>query len=282
MNFLLSMMLPLMTMTGGDAYEMVWHDEFNIDGKPSKEWNYEQGFVRNEELQWYQADNASVKDGCLIIEARKEDVRNPYYKPGSQQWNTAREYARYTSSSITTSHSFKFKYGRVEVRAKIPTASGSWPAIWLLGNQWEWPNCGEIDMLEYYIKNGTPSILANACWGSGEKWKAIWDESVTPFSHFTTKDKKWADKFHIWRMDWDEHSIKLYIDNELLNEIDLTQTNNQGYMGNTQNPFSNDIDGFGDYILLNLAIGGNGGTPNDKAFPLRYYVDYVRVYQRTN
>ncbi|MBR2292532.1 MAG: glycoside hydrolase family 16 protein [Prevotella sp.] len=267
-------------ITAYDGYRLVWSDEFNIDGKPSKDWTYEQGFQRNQEWQWYQPDNASVKDGCLIIEGKKERVRNPHYVAGSRDWKRNREYAEYTSSCVTTRLSHQFMYGRYEIRAKIPTASGAWPAIWLLGNKWDWPMNGEIDILEYYIKNGKPSILANACWSSDKRWTAVWDESVTPFTHFTDKDKAWADKFHVWRMDWDKQFIRLYLDGELLNEIDLSQTHNQGYNGNRENPFCTEEPGFGAYILLNLAIGSNGGIPDDSQFPLKYYVDYVRVYQR--
>ena len=178
-----------------------------------------------------------------------------------------------------TKFSQQFLYGRYEIRAKIPVASGAWPAIWLLGNKWEWPNNGEIDIMEYYIKDGQPSILANACWGSTERWKGVWDSAVIPFTHFTEKDPYWADKFHIWRMDWDKEFIRIYLDDELLNEIDLSKTFNEGYGGNRENPFANDVVGFKHYLLLNLAIGSNGGEPIDSQFPLRYYIDYVRVYQ---
>ena len=260
-------------------YRLVWSDEFDVEGKPSQEWSFEQGFVRNEELQWYQSQNAYVKDGCLVIEGRQERFRNPYYLEGDRDWRRNREFVNYTSSCLTTRLSQQFMYGRVEVRAKIPTASGSWPAIWLLGNKWEWPQNGEIDMMEYYIKDGRPSILANACWSSDKRWTAVWDSAVIPFTHFTDKDPAWADKFHIWRMDWNPRYIRLYLDDELLNEIDLSKTFNQGYAGNTENPFRNSVPGFGFYLLLNLAIGSNGGTPDDAQFPLRYYIDYVRVYQ---
>jgi beta-glucanase (GH16 family) len=261
------------------GYTLVWADEFNIDGRPSNDWTHEKGFVRNEELQWYQADNAMVKDGCLIIEGRKENVTNPNYVAGSSDWKTKRVQAEYTSSCVTTRNSHTFMYGRFEIRAKIPVVQGAWPAIWLLGNIWEWPMNGEIDILEYYIKNGVPSILANTCWSSDLEWTAVWDESVIPFTHFTDKDVGWANKYHIWRMDWDKDYIRLYLDGELLNEIDLSQTQNQGFCGNYENPFNTQVEGFGDYILLNLAIGSNGGIPDDSAFPLKYRVDYVRVYQ---
>lgn len=260
-------------------YQLVWSDEFDVEGEPSTEWSYESGFVRNEELQWYQSQNAKVKDGCLVIEAKKGFFINPHYEAGSSDWRKNREFIRYTSSCLKTQFSQQFLYGRFEIRAKIPVASGAWPAIWLLGNKWEWPDNGEIDIMEYYIKDGQPSILANACWGSPERWKGVWDSAVIPFTHFTEKDPYWADKFHIWRMDWDKEFIRIYLDDELLNEIDLSKTINEGYDGNHENPFANDVVGFKHYLLLNLAIGSNGGEPDDSQFPLRYYIDYVRVYQ---
>lgn len=262
-----------------EGYKLLWHDEFDQDGRPSAVWAYEEGFVRNEELQWYQPDNATVSDGCLVIEGRRETVPNPYYEAGSNDWRKNRKEARYTSSCLTTQQSFTFRYGRLEVRAKIPVGTGSWPAIWTLGNQWDWPLNGEIDVMEYYIKNGRPSILANACWGSSQAWVGVWDEGVIPFSHFTQKDLDWAAKFHLWRMDWDSQFIRIYLDDELMNEVDLSQTANQGWQNNHENPFSNNLNGFGHYILLNLALGGNGGTPDEAAMPFRYLVDYVRVFQ---
>lgn len=280
-----SIILAMVSVLGASAqaqkeYQLVWSDEFDVDGEPSTEWSYEYGFQRNEELQWYQSQNAKVKDGCLVIEARKDFLINPHHEAGSSDWRKSREFIRYTSSCLTTRFSQQFLYGRFEIRAKIPVASGAWPAIWLLGNKWEWPNNGEIDIMEYYIKDGQPSILANACWGSTEKWKAIWDSAVIPFTHFTEKDPYWADKFHIWRMDWDKEFIRIYLDDELLNEIDLSKTFNDGFEGNRENPFANNVVGFGHYLLLNLAVGSNGGDPNDSQFPLRYYIDYVRVYQK--
>lgn len=263
-----------------EDYHLVWSDEFDRDGQPSADWSAEEGFVRNNELQWYQAGNATVKDGCLVIEGRKERLPNPNYDPQSKDWRRNRQYAEYTSACLTTQGKREFRYGRFEVRAKIPVSSGSWPAIWLLGNKWEWPSNGEIDIMEFYISGGKPSVLANACWGSRERWNAVWDSSVTPLTHFTDRDPAWADKFHLWCMDWDETFIRIYLDGELLNEVDLSKTENQGHGGNHHNPFSNNVDGFGAYLLLNLAIGSNGGTPDETKMPLRYYVDYVRVYQK--
>jgi beta-glucanase (GH16 family) len=277
-RFILCAFIFLLSLTGSiyaQEWKLVWSDEFNAEGKPdSTNWNYEQGFVRNEELQWYQADNANCKDGLLIIEGRREEVPNPRYNPQAKDWRNSRPQALYTSSSITSRNKKSFLYGRFEVRARIPLARGSWPAIWTLGNTMEWPSCGEIDIMEYYLIKGVPHILANAAWGGEQRYKAIWDSSTLPLSHFTEPDPDWGSKFHIWRMDWDEQAIKLYLDDELLNEIPLDKTTN-GNLGYYSNPFKQEH-----YILLNLALGSNGGEPDDTAFPLLYEIDYVRVYQK--
>jgi len=262
--------------TAQDTWQLVWSDEFNGEGRPDEaSWNFEMGFVRNHEDQWYQAENAFQKDGKLIIEARKEHRDNPIYQSGSPHWGRARQYIEYTSSCITTVRKRTFLYGRLEVRAKIPVASGSWPAIWTLGTSMDWPSCGEVDVMEFYRINRVPHILANAAWGNDQRWNAVWDSKRIPFSHFTDRDAQWADKFHVWRMDWDEQAIRLYLDDELLNTIDLTKTIN-GSIGRNSNPFHQPH-----YLLINLALGGdNGGTIDDSAFPLRYEIDYVRIYQR--
>lgn len=260
-----------------DDWQLVWSDEFNTDGAlDSSVWNFEQGYARNEEAQWYQSDNAICKDGLLIIEARKEESRkNPLYVPGSNDWRKKREFIGYTSSSVTTAGKKEFLYGRFEIKARIPVAKGAWPAIWTLGSGLEWPSCGEIDIMEYYQIKGKPHILANAAWGTDKHWHAKWDSQATSYSHFTDKDIDWASKFHIWRMDWDEESIKLFLDDELLNEIPLKNTVN-GKIGKGINPFTKP-----QYLLLNLAIGGiNGGPIDEAALPMKYEIDYVRVYQK--
>ena len=259
-----------------EGYNLVWNDEFNTDGTPdSNVWSFEKGFVRNNELQWYQEDNAVCKNGLLTISARRENRDNPMYEAGSNDWRHSREKIEYSASSIKTQGNKEFQYGRFEIRAKIPIASGSWPAIWTLGTEMEWPSNGEIDIMEYYRIDGIPHILANTAWGTDTRFNAKWDSSTIPFTYFTDKDPNWADKFHIWRMDWDEEAIRLYLDDELLNETLLSETIN-GSLGDHKNPFMQPH-----YILLNLAIGGrHGGTPDDAVFPLNYEVDYVRVYQK--
>lgn len=260
----------------GQEWKLVWSDEFDYTGSPDPEcWSFEEGFVRNHELQWYQEANAFCKDGILTIEGRKEQRKNPLYRAGSSHWKESREFIEYTSSSIQTAGKKEFLYGRFEVRARIPVAGGAWPAIWTLGREMEWPSNGEIDVMEYYRIDGEPHILANAAWGTEQRFNAKWNSKAIPFSYFTDKDPAWASKFHVWRMDWDEEAIRLYLDDELLNEVLLDEIAN-GSLGGFKNPFRQPH-----YLLLNLAIGGdNGGDPDDGAFPLKYEIDYVRVYQK--
>jgi beta-glucanase (GH16 family) len=249
-----------------DGYKLVWSDEFNTDGTPDpKNWNYEEGFVRNNELQWYQAKNASVKGGVLVIEGRKEQVTNTNYVAGSADWRTNRQYAQYTSTSMTTSGLQSWQYGRFEMRARIPTSVGMWPAWWALGVGGEWPASGEIDMMEYYKGN----VLANVACGTATRWSAKWDGSAKAISSLGAN---WSSNFHIWRMDWDDQNINLYLDDTLLNGVPLsTMLNADG-----TSPFKQKI-----YMLLNLALGGdNGGDPSATTFPVQYEVDYVRVFQK--
>ena len=259
--------------TAADAYtkynyRLVWADEFNKDGKPdTSNWRYEKGFVRNEELQWYGADNAYCKNGTLIIEGRKENKPNPNYEAGSRNWRKNRPHIEYTSSSISTSGKHSWQYGRFVMRGKIDISSGLWPAWWTLGVSGRWPANGEIDIMEYYRKK----LLANiAC--LGPDGKAEWYSNT--FSIDSLGGKQWASQFHIWRMDWDEHAIALYMDDQLLNKVILSKLANKD--GSGFNPFRQPH-----YMLLNLAMGGmNGGDLTNTAFPNRFEVDYVRVYQK--
>lgn len=255
------------------GYKLVWNDEFNNNGKPdTTNWKYEHGFVRNEELQWYSEDNAYCKNGLLVIEGRKEQIKNPNYDARSKDWRFNRPYAEYTSSSIQTRGKQQWLYGRFEIRARIDTVMGAWPAIWTLGTEREWPSNGEIDIMEFYRYNQQATILANIAWGTGKQYVAKWHTERIPLSHFTGKDAEWANKFHIWRMDWDKDAIKLYLDDELLNTTKLDTTLN----ADGSNPFLKP-----QYLLLNLALGGNGGDPSSTNRTIKYEIDYVRFYQRS-
>ena len=276
LSMLSLMLVASMAPMSAQEWELIWSDDFDRDGAPdSTFWNYEQGFVRNHEAQWYQPQNAFQQDGRLIIEARREQLPNRTYRAGARHWGLQREQIEYTSACVTTRGKFEFLYGRLEVCARIPTAGGSWPAIWTLGSGMEWPSCGEIDVMEFYRVRGVPHILANVAWGNDRRYQAVWNTQRIPYTHFTERDADWDQHFHVWRMDWDETSIRLYLDDELLNETPLSRTLN-GRIGHHTNPFTRP-----QYILLNLALGGdNGGPIDDTAFPLRYEIEYVRVYAR--
>lgn len=249
-------------------YELVWSEEFDKNGKvDEKIWNYEYGFVRNREDQWYQKDNAYCKDGLLIIELRKENKPNPYYEEGSQDWKKSRKNIKYTSSSLNTAGKKFWKYGRFEMRAKIPVGSGLWPAFWTLGIEKEWPSNGEIDIMEYYRGN----ILANIANGTSKRWTAEWHNGIKSVE--SLGGEKWASEFHVWRMDWNEQEIALYLDDVLLNKVSLDKLVNKD--GSNFNPFKQPH-----YVLVNLALGGdNGGRIDESLLPARYEIDYIRVYQ---
>lgn len=257
---------------GREGMTLVWNEEFNEEVKPHpSSWRYEIGFVRNQELQWYQPNNAKITEGVLIIEGKREKIRNPYYVAGSTDWKTSRQYAEYTSSSIQTRGLHQWQFGRFEIRARIDTSCGSWPAIWTLGLDGGWPSGGEIDIMEFYRIKSIPTILANFAWGTGKQYVAKWDDLKKPLSDFTTNDTEWIRKFHIWRLDWDSISIKIFLDNQLINEVLTSETvNPDGF-----NPFLQPH-----YLLLNLAIGANGGDPSKSKSPITFEVDWVRVYQR--
>lgn len=256
-----------------EKWKLVWSDEFNTGTTPDEtKWSYEEGFERNHELQWYQRDNAFIENGVLIIEGRKENKPNPNYQADARSWKRNREKIEYSASSINTRGKYEFQYGKLEVRAKIDTAMGLWPAIWTLGVKGEWPSNGEIDIMESYPVGGEHHILANVASGTDRRFVAKWDSQKIHLNHFLAKDPDWPAKFHIWMMEWNEKAIKLYLDGELLNETLLE---------NAINPDGSEPFKQAHYILLNLAIGGdNGGDPSRTTFPNRYEIDYVRVYQQ--
>lgn len=252
------------------GYKLIWHDEFDVDGKPNPEnWSFETGFMRNHESQYYQSNNASVSNGVLKIEGRRELVKNEAFDPESKDWRKSRQHGNYTASCLHTRGKQEFQYGILEVRAKIDTAKGLWPAIWTLGVTKHWPSNGEIDIMEFFRIDGTPHILANAAWKSPEGGAR--DTAKHPFSRFLERQPDWSEQFHTWRMLWTEEVIKLYLDGELLNVIDVDTSHNPDGFNGFKQPH---------YLLLNLAIGSNGGDPAETDFPQTFQVDYVRLYQK--
>lgn len=263
--------------TDENPYELVWSDEFNGNGVvDATKWSFENGFVRNEEVQWYQSQNATMKDGNLIIEGRKEVQQNfrinPNFVEGSNDWRKYRYYINYTASSIKTQGKHSWLYGRFEIRAKVTNLVGTWPAIWTLGDNCEWPSNGEVDIMENYGGN----ILGNFAWGTNTRWSAKWDDTkLNVVNTFVKNDPNWLSKFHIWTLDWDENRMSIYVDDRLVNEVNLSTTINGSAACAGDNPFKKK-----QYLLLNLALGGqNGGSVANLAFPTQYIVDYVRVYQ---
>jgi beta-glucanase (GH16 family) len=248
-------------------WKMVWHDEFDKDGPPDPaNWVYERGFVRNQELQFYQPENAVCKNGFLVIEARRERKPNPDYRAGGKGWKN-REMIDYTSGCLITKGKHEFTYGKFEMRAKIDIRAGSWPAFWTLGSsRVGWPECGEIDIMEYY----RGLLLANVC--HGFKGKQKWVDTKWPVEKLG--GAAWAKEFHVWTMEWDDRSVDLFVDGKLMTHFNVADDDEPGKDNAFRKPH---------YILLNQAIGGtNGGDPGMTEFPVRLEVDWVRVYQRQN
>jgi beta-glucanase (GH16 family) len=255
----------------GSQWKLVWSDEFNVPGLPDPaKWDYETGFIRNNEQQYYtraRKENARVEDGMLIIEARKEQWKNPTYDPagkGKGRGGRSREFADYTSASLTTRGKASWTYGRIEVRAKLPAGRGTWPAIWMLGTnrQVGWPACGEIDIMEFV--GFEPGIIhANIHTkrynhvlktGKGDK--------------ITIADA--SEAFHVYAVEWRPDRLDFFVDGQKYFTFQ-----NEG-TGADVWPYDKD-----QYLILNLAIGGSWGGQkgiDDSIFPQRYSIDYVRVY----
>jgi beta-glucanase (GH16 family) len=271
---LLTLLILLMTVsdsTSQDArYELTFSDEFDYRGLPNPEkWSFEEGFVRNMEPQYYTRErrkNARVKNGNLIIEGRKDQILNDSYIEGSTHWRTNSKKTTYTSASINTFGKFSFKYGRVRVRAKLPQGQGVWPAIWMLGtdfNEVEWPFAGEIDIMEFVGKenehvHGTVHYPAdNEVQYSSDGAKFL----VTDLH----KD------FHVYGINWTKDKIEFLIDGELYHTFHIEEAGSMAYI--FRKPY---------YLLLNLALGGGwAGELDESILPQQFLIDYVRVYQET-
>jgi len=245
---------------GTNRRKLVFQDEFNYTGLPdSSKWGYEVGFVRNREPQYYtekRLDNVRVEDGHLVIEARKE----PFVDQKGQK-------ASYTSGSIHTLHKQHFKYGRMEVCAKVPKGLGIWSAIWMLGEdrgEVSWPNCGEIDIMEFV---GKDSSIVYGTVHYADSLDKYHSEGKRPV--FTAP---YAD-FHTYALEWDEKYIKLFYDDTNYFTFDVSKAQQR----DGSNIFKKDY-----YLLLNLALGNVqnlGGKLHDEALPAQFLIDYIRIYQ---
>lgn len=238
---------------GTGTYQLVWADEFNTNGAPcANNWSYDLGRGDNgwgnNEAQYYtnRQENVKVSDGALNITLRKEAYGN----------------SQYTSARLKTQDLFEFKYGKVEVRAKLPQGGGVWPAIWMLGANYEevgWPATGEIDIMEH--KGNEPTkIYGTVHTPSGFGGNA--SGGVTSITN--------AQDWHLYTAEWTNTEIKFYVDDKLFFTYAPAAQNASTY------PFNHDF-----FIILNVAMGGNFGGTIDPAFvQSSMEVDYVRVYQK--
>lgn len=253
-----------------DGRKLVWSDEFNYTGLPdSTKWGYEEGFERNHEPQYYtkkRLENCRVENGCLVIETKKEEYANAAYRRDSDNWKRKEPFAHYTSASINTKGKESWKYGRIEMRAKVPGGRGIWPAFWMLGYDGgaaRWPGSGEIDIMEYLGRDGARIYGTVHYMDVNNKFR---DRGEAPVVGNP------ADGFHIYAVEWDENGISFYYDN--LKYFIFTYDRPEGKPGAV---FQKDF-----YLLVNMALGHEGswaGPVDDKALPCKYYVDYIRVYQ---
>jgi beta-glucanase (GH16 family) len=227
---------------------VTWSDEFNVDGLPdATKWGYDLGNGNgfgNNELEYYtnRAENASVSNGTLKIIAKKENYSG----------------FAYTSARLLSKGKYSFKYGKIEARAKLPAGAGTWPAIWMLGDNIStvsWPACGEIDIMEE-VGNQPNKIFGTLHHPNHSG--ANGDGATTMIPTATTE-------FHVYSLEWSPTIIKFAVDGTTFYTF-----NNNGSLPFNQNFF----------IILNVAMGGNFGGTVDPAFnSATMEIDYVRVYQ---
>jgi beta-glucanase (GH16 family) len=265
--FLVLSLFILKTSFAQKQYQrMVWHEEFNYTGLPdSNIWNYENGFIRNQESQYYtqaRKENAYVHGGCLEIKAIKGDYPNKFYIKGSSDWRKKNPTANYTSASITTHRLHMWRYGKIVVRAKLPKGIGVWPAIWMLGEKGNWPFCGEIDIMELIGKEPT-HIYGTAHYAADNKSGYKSSGGVISINNL-------SEAFHDYAIQWNKHSIKFLVDDSVYHIFKTSAAKFKGV-----NPFRRKF-----YLLLNLALGGSWGGPVGKnVLPQSFLIDYVRVYK---
>jgi beta-glucanase (GH16 family) len=233
------------------GYNLVWQDEFEGSEIDPNNWIHETGSHGwgNNEWQNYtnRPDNSFISNGKLVIEAKKES------------WGGA----DYTSARMVTKGLREFKYGRVDIRAKLPIGKGIWPALWMLGNDIStvnWPKCGEIDIME--IIGSEPSTLHGTI---------HWDNNGHASYGNSTKltAGTFADEFHVFSIIWDDQTIKWLLDDVQFNAADISPAG----LSEFHHPF---------FFIFNVAVGGNWpGYPDaTTVFPQRMWVDYIRVFQK--
>jgi len=239
-----------------EGFNLVWNDEFNIDGKPDdSKWGYDIGGHGwgNNELQFYTSDsvNVRVNKGNLELEAHySEDAA-----------------IKYTSARIITKSKGDWKYGRVEVKAKLPYGLGTWPAIWMLPTDWEyggWPSSGEIDIMEHVGYD--PNVI------HGTVHTEAFNHSIGTEVGEQLKIPTAITAFHTYAIEWYENKIDFYIDD---NKYFTFENQEKTYK---EWPFDKRF-----HLIMNIAFGGNWGGAqgiDNSIFPVKMEVQYVRVYKK--
>ena len=251
-----TLLLILITLTlSAQKYVQVWGDEFNTPGLPdSPKWGYEIGKIRNAELQYYtykRLENARIEDTVLIIEARKEKFSG----------------ADFTSASLISKGIGDWKYGKVEISAKVPTGKGTWPALWMMPTYSEygsWPKSGEIDIMEYVGYD--PQKLHYTTHFEGINGTG--HESSGSNSTFITNP---YEKFIKFTMVWTPIRIVWYANDKAFHSYGKPANDSRRW------PFDKEF-----YLILNLAYGGSWGGlqgVDDTKLPHKFLIDYVRVFQ---
>lgn len=243
------------TPTSYDGYTLVWNEEFVGTSLSDADWNYELGTGSsgwgNNELQYYQEENATVDGGRLTIEAREEVVQG----------------SNYTSARLTTEGKKEFQYGRIDIRARAPYGQGIWPALWMMGSNFStagWPFCGEIDIMEMVggvVDGGGDDVVHGTVhWDNDGQYANYGDSKTMP--------APLANAFHVYSIIWDENEIAWYIDDVRYNVIDITPP----ALSEFHQPF---------FFIVNVAVGGNwpGDPDATTTFPQYMDVDYIRVFQ---
>jgi beta-glucanase (GH16 family) len=249
---------PAIALERPADHRLVWADEFDTPGLPdAAKWVYDIGMNKqgwhNRELQYYshaRPENSVVRDGKLVITARKEALRS------APDWGGQ----AYTSARLITQGKAQWTYGFVEVRAKMPCGKGSWPAIWMLGAEGQWPAGGELDILEH-MGQRPDWVFSTVHTTSGSGAHGVGDGRTLATA---------CSQFHNYQMLWTPTEVRFGVDG-----VQHAVYRNAG-TGPAQWPFDKP-----QFLILNLAIGGDlGGPVDDSIFPLQFEVDHVRVYQR--
>ncbi len=250
---------------GMATYSLVWSDEFNGTTLDTNNWAPDIGTGcpnlcgwGNNELEYYRAENVTVSGGNLVLTARDQSFGG----------------SSFTSGKITTRGKQTFLYGRVEMRAKIPTGGGMWPAFWMLPQDdvyGGWASSGEIDIME--ASNGTTSVAGTLHYGGS------WPDNTYSGGSYSLGGANFADDFHIYAIEWEPDVMRWYVDGVLFSTKTSAQWFTNAAPGNPQAPFDQEF-----YIILNSAVGGNYTgciSPGcvTASFPQEFLVDYVRVYE---